>query len=278
MSPTVKITNLLPPYGREDTAIHIQGCLSNTKRVRIGKGPLCGGSAEPPNSLCSKGLALHIDSLVKRRGREEAREHYSFTWGGKGRPVGNKGWRWQTTGEEQIKEEAVKVAGSEGTGLNGWQRVCFAGRSAEEVTRDTGPAQAHQLAFPSCSSLNAVPAAASSAAGARDTEPARCRADVDQHDPEKQDCIRSVSHKLLCQKVQAMTYFDRLLYTYKEIAQLTMQRYGSFCDDFFPGLTLLQLIKVWCVFRLLVPTYKFKTCDFNTCYDYEKHQTEAFGK
>lgn len=97
---------------------------------------------------------------------------------------------------------------------------------------------------PSCSSVNAVPAAASSAAGARETEAARCRADVNQHDPEEQDRISLVSHKLLCQKVQATTYFDQLLYTYKDIAQLTKQRYSSFCGDFFLGLTLLQLIKV----------------------------------
>lgn len=96
----------------------------------------------------------------------------------------------------------------------------------------------------SCSSLNAVPAAASSAAGARETEAARCRADVNQHDPEEQDRISLVSHKLLCQKVQATTYFDQLLYTYKDIGQPTKQRYSSFCGDFFLGLTLLQLIKV----------------------------------
>lgn len=81
---------------------------------------MCGGSAETPNSLCSKGLALHIYPLVKRRGSEEARKHYSFLGAGKeelwetkanhnGKPQEKNKW----------KKRQVKLAGSEGTGLNG---------------------------------------------------------------------------------------------------------------------------------------------------------------
>lgn len=91
-----------------------------TQRVQIGKGPLCGGSAETPNSLCSKGLALHIYPLVKRRGSEEARKHYSFLGAGKeelwetkanhnGKPQEKNKW----------KKRQVKLARSEETGLNG---------------------------------------------------------------------------------------------------------------------------------------------------------------
>lgn len=70
----------------------------------------------------------------------------------------------------QEKEQAVKLAESEGTGKKGWQRVWLDIQSAEELIRHTiqPRSNASQLCLPAFA-LNALPASASSAFGVRET-------------------------------------------------------------------------------------------------------------
>lgn len=143
---------------------------------------------------------LQIGLLVRSRRRKETTDHRNFIWGRKGSTVGNKGWRWETMDEGQVEEQAVKLAGREVTGRKGWQRVWLDSWSTEEVTRDMEQCQS---VLPPCFCLNELPASASSASGARETEAGMCRAHVEQHDPEEKDCVRSISHQFLCQKVQS---------------------------------------------------------------------------
>lgn len=103
----------------------------------------------------------------------------------------------------QEKEQAVKLAESEGIGKKGWQRVWFERQPGEEVIRDTVQyrSNASQLCLPAFA-LNALPASASSASELRETGAGMCRADVELCHPEEKDCVRSISYQFPCQKVQ----------------------------------------------------------------------------
>lgn len=77
---------------------------------------------------------------------------------------GGKPWT-----KDKRKNRAVKLAGSEGTGKKGWQRVWLDSQSAKEVIRDTIQSRSNvsQLCLPAFA-LNALPASASSASGIRE--------------------------------------------------------------------------------------------------------------